>query len=55
MVTSTLDPVSYTAYNGGNSMLSVDLLRTWICPGYTGGSKATCDSPYGKLPAGVLE
>ena len=54
LVTSTLDPVSYIAYNGGQSLLAVDLLRTWICPGYTGEALQTCDSPYGKVPAGVL-
>lgn len=55
MVTSTLDPVSYIAYNGGKSLLEVDLLRTWICPGYTGLSKQTCNSPYGSLPEGVIK
>lgn len=55
LVTSTLDPVSYIAYNGGQELLAVDLLRTWICPGYTGGAKQTCKSPYEKIPAGVIE
>lgn len=55
LVTSILDPVSYVAYNGGQTLLTVDLLRTWICAGYTGNSTQTCDSPYGKIPAGVIE
>lgn len=55
LVTSTLDPISYIAYNGGHGLLSADLLRTWICPGYTGSGKKTCESPYGKVPAGVLQ
>ncbi|MBL7665715.1 MAG: hypothetical protein JNM93_11330 [Bacteriovoracaceae bacterium] len=43
---STLNPVAYVAYNGGSEAISVDLIRTWICPGYTGGKKEYCSSPY---------
>jgi len=35
LVTSTLDPVSYIAYNGGKDSIKVDLLKTWYCPGDT--------------------
>lgn len=49
LVTSSLDPMSYKAYNGGSLLVSVDLLRTWICPGNTGQRKETCESPYKKL------
>jgi hypothetical protein len=49
LITSTLDPTSYLAYNGGNTLVSVDLLRTWMCPGNTGLRQATCESPYKKL------
>lgn len=35
LATSTLDPVSYTAYHGGGESIEVDLLRTWICLGNT--------------------
>ncbi|MBF0298839.1 MAG: hypothetical protein HQK51_08970 [Oligoflexia bacterium] len=45
IILSTLDPVSYYSYHGGYSAIKIDLLRTWICPGYTG-DKAYCDSPY---------
>lgn len=55
LVTTTLDPVTYIAYNGGESIISADLLRTWICPGHTGYRQDICESPYGKVPAGVLE
>lgn len=52
--TSTFDPVSYIAFHGGASLISVDLLRTWQCPGHTGG-KSYCDSPYTKLNKEALE
>lgn len=43
---SSLDPVSYYAYNGGRKSIKVELLRTWMCPGHTGGGKYYCKSPY---------
>lgn len=46
MVTSTLNPVAYQAYYGGMRNLTIDLLRTWICPGHTGHQKKLCPSPY---------
>jgi hypothetical protein len=46
-VRSTLNPAMYQSYNGG-SKISVDLLRTWICPGYTGRYLPLCDHPYDK-------
>lgn len=42
---STLDPVSFIAYNGGAQSIKVDLLRTWHCPGYTGFNKPICKGP----------
>jgi hypothetical protein len=45
LVTSTLDPVSYISYHGGNHSIKVDLLRTWKCPGHTGGNTPVCKSP----------
>lgn len=48
MVTSSLDPVSYKAYHSGSINISVDLMRTWICPGYTGTNMPYCSSPYEK-------
>lgn len=44
---STLSPQMYGRYHGG-SYVSVDLLRTWMCPGYTGSRQAICDHPYDK-------
>lgn len=44
---STLNPQMYKSYHGG-SFITVDLLRTWICPGYTGKGKKVCDHPYDK-------
>lgn len=45
VVTSTLDPVSYVAYHGGDTSIKVDLLRTWMCKGYTGAGQPLCESP----------
>lgn len=46
-VVSTLNPQMFKSYHGG-SFITVDLLRTWICPGYTGSRKPVCDHPYDK-------
>ncbi|MEX0798933.1 MAG: hypothetical protein WD025_05795, partial [Bacteriovoracaceae bacterium] len=54
LVVSSLDPVSYISYHGGNSLINVDLLRTWICPGHTG-KKRFCQSPYARLPKEILQ
>lgn len=48
-LTSTLNPQMFKSYHGG-SRISVDLLRTWICPGYTGRGQKTCDHPYDREP-----
>jgi hypothetical protein len=45
IVTSTLFPSAYLAYHGGDS-IQIDLLKSWLCPGYTGGLKKICSSPY---------
>lgn len=55
MVISTLNPVSYIAYHGGRSLINVDLLRTWMCPGFTGNSREICKSPYKELVNEGLE
>ncbi len=44
IITSTLDPISYTQYHGGSDALRVDLLKTWMCKGHTGG-KDHCQDP----------
>ena len=46
-IVSTLNPQMYKSYHGG-SFITVDLLRTWICPGYTGRGQKICDHPYDK-------
>lgn len=46
-IVSTLNPQMYKSYHGG-SFVEVDLLRTWICPGYTGKGQKICDHPYDK-------
>jgi len=35
IVTSTLNPVSYVAYNGGSLSVEINLLRSWLCMGNT--------------------
>lgn len=45
IITSTLNPAMFKSYHGG-SFLTVELLRTWICPGYTGARKQICSHPY---------
>lgn len=46
-IVSTLNPQMYRSYHGG-SFIKIDLLRTWICPGYTGKGQDICDHPYDK-------
>ena len=46
-IVSTLNPQMYKSYHGG-SFVTIDLLRTWICPGYTGKGQPVCDHPYDK-------
>jgi len=41
---STLNPVAFIAYHGGNSAVDVTLMRSWMCPGYTG-KKDFCPHP----------
>ncbi len=48
-ITSTLNPSMYQSYYGGR-LISIDLVRTWICPGFTGDRKRVCDHPYDKEP-----
>lgn len=45
-IVSTLNPQMYRSYHGG-SAVKIDLLRTWICPGYTA-KQQICDHPYDK-------
>jgi hypothetical protein len=47
-ITSTLNPAMYQSYHGG-SFISIDLLRTWICPGYTGSRRPICPHPYDQV------
>lgn len=51
LVTSSLSPQSYLAYHGGVSAMKLNLLRTWMCPGFTGNKRKICESPYEKIIA----
>ena len=44
LTTSTMDPVSYLAYHGGGNSIKIDLIRSWMCKGYTA-KKEACSSP----------
>ncbi len=46
-LTSTLNPAMYQSYHGG-TYITVEFLRTWMCPGYTGLKTPICDHPYDK-------
>lgn len=48
-VTSSLNPISYVYYHGGPGLVQVDLVRTWMCKGYTGGGMNICKSPLEKM------
>lgn len=50
---STLSPQSYIAYHGGSTLVTVDLMRTWVCPGNTA-KKDICKSPYDQVAQGDL-
>lgn len=43
-VISTLNPVAYRAYHGGQS-IDLTLMRTWMCVGYTGQGRNPCPAP----------
>ena len=45
LVTSTLDPVTYVSYHGGNDSIQADSLRTWMCHGHTGNGITPCQEP----------
>ena len=44
IVVSTLSPVSFVAYNGGESAIEATLINSWMCPGHTA-KRATCKPP----------
>ena len=39
IVNSTLNPVSFIAYNGGTQVIEIDLVNSWMCPGNTSKKK----------------
>jgi hypothetical protein len=47
IVTSTLNPISYVAYHGGNESVEVNLLRSWQCMGNTS-KQPVCSISEGK-------
>lgn len=44
LIKSTLNPVSFIAYNGGEGAVDLTLMRSWMCPGNTG-KKEFCPHP----------
>jgi hypothetical protein len=53
IITSTLNPTAYIAYHGGENVIKIDLLKTWMCYGHTA-KKNLCNSPYGTVSKGLL-
>lgn len=54
VVTSTLNPTSYVAYNGGKLSVEVNLLRSWVCMGNTS-HKDVCAMSDGKELEGAAQ
>lgn len=54
VVTSTLNPTSYAAYNGGKLSVEVNLLRSWVCMGNTS-HKDVCAMSEGRELEGVIK
>ena len=54
VVTSTLDPISYAAYNGGKLSVEVNLLRSWVCVRNTS-HKEFCTISEGRELEGVVK
>jgi hypothetical protein len=54
LVTSTLNPVAYIAYHGGNESVEVNLLRSWQCMGNTS-KEPVCSVSEGKELNGVAQ
>ena len=44
LVTSTLTPDAYITYHGGNDVIAIDLVQTWLCLGHTR-QKPICPNP----------
>ncbi len=42
LITSTLNPKAYIAYYGNEREISLNLVRSWLCYGDTGGHKRPC-------------
>ena len=55
IIISSLNPIAYKAYHGGGKILSIDLLRTWVCPGHTGMRRDYCASPYDQIIERVIK
>jgi hypothetical protein len=55
VVTSSLSPNSYVAYHGGEDVIRVSLLRSWMCKGSTGGGKSPCKAPLESMDAATKE
>jgi hypothetical protein len=55
IISSSLDPITYSSYHGGPDVIEIELARTWICPGHTGNFRPYCKSPYANLRVPALE
>lgn len=44
-IISTHNPVTFLAYHGEPEQIEINLIKTWMCPGYTGQFKPICPAP----------
>lgn len=54
IIRSTLNPRGFVAYHGGNNLIKIDLVRTWMCAGATNQRKL-CLSPYEELTMDMIK
>lgn len=46
ILTTTHNPRTVYSYQLNRQRYQASLMRTWMCPGHTGGKKELCASPY---------
>lgn len=42
LITTSLNPKAYLAYYGNEKEISLNLMRSWVCHGDTGGQRPPC-------------
>jgi hypothetical protein len=55
-IVSSLDSKHYTGFYGGKTVVQVEALNSWMCPGYTGHFRQVCADPLGRnYPTGAFQ